>query len=56
MLLNGTVFLTFVLLLLPLRFQLLNAPENCCGLKESQILSVLSDIGMTAALFHDKEI
>lgn len=24
---------------------MLNKPENCCGLKESEVLSLLSDIG-----------
>lgn len=26
--------------------QLLSKPENCCGLKESEVLSLLSDVGM----------
>lgn len=26
-------------------FKVLNKPENCCGLKESEVLSLLSDIG-----------
>ena len=25
---------------------MLNKPENCCGLKESEVLSLLSDIGV----------
>ncbi|KAM6093176.1 inhibitor of nuclear factor kappa-B kinase subunit alpha isoform 1-T1 [Theristicus caerulescens] len=33
--------------------KLLNKPENCCGLKESQILSLLSDIGMELVLAQE---
>ncbi|XP_013921312.1 PREDICTED: inhibitor of nuclear factor kappa-B kinase subunit alpha [Thamnophis sirtalis] len=36
--------------------KLLNAPENCCGLKESQILSVLSDIGSGIQYLHENRI
>jgi inhibitor of nuclear factor kappa-B kinase subunit alpha len=32
--------------------ELLNKPENCCGLKESQILSLLSDIGSGIRYLH----
>lgn len=31
-------------------FQLLSKPENCCGLKESEVLSLLNDVG-TSTLF-----
>lgn len=27
-------------------FQMLSKPENCCGLKESEVLSLLNDVGM----------
>ncbi|KAM3836725.1 inhibitor of nuclear factor kappa-B kinase subunit alpha isoform 1-T1 [Vipera latastei] len=36
--------------------KLLNAPENCCGLKESQVLSVLSDIGSGIQYLHENRI
>nr|XP_056705350.1 inhibitor of nuclear factor kappa-B kinase subunit alpha [Euleptes europaea] len=36
--------------------KLLNKPENCCGLKESQILSVLSDIGSGIQYLHENRI
>uniref|UniRef100_A0A8C9EY06 Inhibitor of nuclear factor kappa-B kinase subunit alpha n=1 Tax=Pavo cristatus TaxID=9049 RepID=A0A8C9EY06_PAVCR len=36
--------------------QLLNKPENCCGLKESQILSLLSDIGSGIQYLHENRI
>lgn len=26
-------------------FQMLSKPENCCGLKESEVLSLLNDVG-----------
>ncbi|KAM6347291.1 inhibitor of nuclear factor kappa-B kinase subunit alpha isoform 7-T8 [Alca torda] len=36
--------------------ELLNKPENCCGLKESQILSLLSDIGSGIQYLHENRI
>ncbi|XP_061490722.1 inhibitor of nuclear factor kappa-B kinase subunit alpha isoform X2 [Rhineura floridana] len=36
--------------------KLLNIPENCCGLKESQILSLLSDIGSGIQYLHENRI
>uniref|UniRef100_A0A670ZSR7 Inhibitor of nuclear factor kappa-B kinase subunit alpha n=1 Tax=Pseudonaja textilis TaxID=8673 RepID=A0A670ZSR7_PSETE len=36
--------------------KLLNAPENCCGLKESQVLSVLSDVGSGIQYLHENRI
>ncbi|KAB1271002.1 Inhibitor of nuclear factor kappa-B kinase subunit alpha [Camelus dromedarius] len=36
--------------------KLLNKPENCCGLKESQILSLLSDIGSGIRYLHVNKI
>jgi serine/threonine protein kinase len=36
--------------------ELLNKPENCCGLKESQILSLLSDIGSGIRYLHENKI
>ncbi|XP_034993605.1 inhibitor of nuclear factor kappa-B kinase subunit alpha [Zootoca vivipara] len=36
--------------------KLLNLPENCCGLKESQILSLLSDIGYGIQYLHENRI
>ncbi|XP_063160687.1 inhibitor of nuclear factor kappa-B kinase subunit alpha [Candoia aspera] len=36
--------------------KLLNTPENCCGLKESQILSLLSDIGSGIQYLHENRI
>ncbi|XP_042648451.1 inhibitor of nuclear factor kappa-B kinase subunit alpha isoform X2 [Tyto alba] len=36
--------------------KLLNKPENCCGLKESQILSLLSDIGSGIQYLHENRI
>lgn len=27
--------------------QMLSKPENCCGLKESEVLSLLNDVGMS---------
>lgn len=36
--------------------KLLNKPENCCGLKESQILSLLSDIGSGIQYLHKNRI
>lgn len=31
-------------------FQMLSKPENCCGLKESEVLSLLNDVG-TSSVF-----
>lgn len=28
-------------------FQMLSKPENCCGLKESEVLSLINDVGMS---------
>ncbi|XP_057268327.1 inhibitor of nuclear factor kappa-B kinase subunit alpha isoform X3 [Pezoporus wallicus] len=36
--------------------KLLNKPDNCCGLKESQILSLLSDIGSGIQYLHENRI
>lgn len=36
--------------------KLLNKPENCCGLKESQVLNILSDIGFGIQYLHDNRI
>ncbi|XP_028936882.1 inhibitor of nuclear factor kappa-B kinase subunit alpha [Ornithorhynchus anatinus] len=36
--------------------KLLNKTENCCGLKESQILSLLSDIGSGIQYLHENRI
>ncbi|XP_068024579.1 inhibitor of nuclear factor kappa-B kinase subunit alpha isoform X2 [Melanerpes formicivorus] len=36
--------------------KLLNKPENCCGLKESQILYLLSDIGSGIQYLHENRI
>ncbi|XP_015275407.1 PREDICTED: inhibitor of nuclear factor kappa-B kinase subunit alpha [Gekko japonicus] len=36
--------------------KLLNKPENCCGLKESQVLSILSDIGSGIQYLHENRI
>ncbi|EMP37935.1 Inhibitor of nuclear factor kappa-B kinase subunit alpha [Chelonia mydas] len=36
--------------------KLLNKPENCCGLKESQILSLLCDIGSGIQYLHENRI
>ncbi|XP_027702126.1 inhibitor of nuclear factor kappa-B kinase subunit alpha isoform X2 [Vombatus ursinus] len=36
--------------------KLLNKPENCCGLKESQVLSLLSDIGSGIQYLHENRI
>nr|KAF6455381.1 component of inhibitor of nuclear factor kappa B kinase complex [Rousettus aegyptiacus] len=36
--------------------KLLNKPENCCGLKESQILSLLNDIGSGIRYLHENKI
>uniref|UniRef100_H3DGJ8 Inhibitor of nuclear factor kappa-B kinase subunit alpha n=1 Tax=Tetraodon nigroviridis TaxID=99883 RepID=H3DGJ8_TETNG len=36
--------------------KILNKPENCCGLKESEVLSLLSDIGSGVQYLHDNKI
>ncbi|KAE8593725.1 hypothetical protein XENTR_v10019287 [Xenopus tropicalis] len=36
--------------------KLLNKPENCCGLKESQVLNLMSDIGSGIQYLHEKRI
>ncbi|XP_076019499.1 inhibitor of nuclear factor kappa-B kinase subunit alpha-like isoform X2 [Genypterus blacodes] len=36
--------------------KVLNKPENCCGLKESEILSLLSDIGAGIQYLHENKI
>uniref|UniRef100_A0A672FC79 Inhibitor of nuclear factor kappa-B kinase subunit alpha n=1 Tax=Salarias fasciatus TaxID=181472 RepID=A0A672FC79_SALFA len=36
--------------------KLLNKPENCCGLKESEVLSLLSDIGSGIQYLHENKI
>ncbi|XP_011601695.1 inhibitor of nuclear factor kappa-B kinase subunit alpha-like isoform X1 [Takifugu rubripes] len=36
--------------------KLLNKPENCCGLKESEVFSLLSDIGSGVQYLHDNKI
>ncbi|XP_063814714.1 inhibitor of nuclear factor kappa-B kinase subunit alpha [Pseudophryne corroboree] len=36
--------------------KLLNKPENCCGLKESQVLNILSDIGSGIQYLHENRI
>ncbi|XP_069836938.1 inhibitor of nuclear factor kappa-B kinase subunit alpha [Dendropsophus ebraccatus] len=36
--------------------KLLNKPENCCGLKESQVLNILSDIGFGIQYLHENRI
>ncbi|XP_045926276.1 inhibitor of nuclear factor kappa-B kinase subunit alpha-like isoform X2 [Micropterus dolomieu] len=38
------------------RYQVLNKPENCCGLKESEILLLLSDIGSGIQYLHENKI
>ena len=30
---------------------MLSKPENCCGLKESEVLSLLNDVGMSSVFF-----
>ncbi len=30
---------------------MLSKPENCCGLKESEVLSLLNDVGMSSVCF-----
>ncbi|KAM4703312.1 inhibitor of nuclear factor kappa-B kinase subunit alpha [Rhinophrynus dorsalis] len=36
--------------------KLLNKPENCCGLKESQVLNLISDIGSGIQYLHENRI
>ncbi|KAM5141252.1 inhibitor of nuclear factor kappa-B kinase subunit alpha [Mantella aurantiaca] len=36
--------------------KLLSKPENCCGLKESQVLNILSDIGLGIQYLHENRI
>lgn len=36
--------------------KVLNKPENCCGLKESKVLSLLSDIGSGIQYLHENKI
>uniref|UniRef100_A0A3B4BJG8 Inhibitor of nuclear factor kappa-B kinase subunit alpha n=1 Tax=Periophthalmus magnuspinnatus TaxID=409849 RepID=A0A3B4BJG8_9GOBI len=36
--------------------KVLNKPENCCGLKESEILSLLKDIGAGIQYLHENKI
>ncbi|XP_072280422.1 inhibitor of nuclear factor kappa-B kinase subunit alpha [Pyxicephalus adspersus] len=36
--------------------KLLSKPENCCGLKESQVLNILSDIGAGIQYLHENRI
>nr|XP_033796145.1 inhibitor of nuclear factor kappa-B kinase subunit alpha isoform X2 [Geotrypetes seraphini] len=36
--------------------KMLNKPENCCGLKESQVLNLLSDIGSGIQYLHENRI
>ncbi|XP_072347733.1 inhibitor of nuclear factor kappa-B kinase subunit alpha [Scyliorhinus torazame] len=36
--------------------KILNKPENCCGLKESQVLSLLQDVGSGIQYLHDNRI
>ncbi|XP_029465433.1 inhibitor of nuclear factor kappa-B kinase subunit alpha isoform X2 [Rhinatrema bivittatum] len=36
--------------------KLLNKPENCCGLKESQVLYLLNDIGSGIQYLHENRI
>uniref|UniRef100_A0A8C4Z3R1 Inhibitor of nuclear factor kappa-B kinase subunit alpha n=1 Tax=Gadus morhua TaxID=8049 RepID=A0A8C4Z3R1_GADMO len=36
--------------------KMLNKPENCCGLKESEVLSLLSDIGSGIRYLHANKI
>ncbi|MEE6524263.1 hypothetical protein FKM82_023639, partial [Ascaphus truei] len=35
---------------------LLNKPENCCGLKESQVLNLMCDIGSGIQYLHENRI
>ncbi|XP_061809812.1 inhibitor of nuclear factor kappa-B kinase subunit alpha-like isoform X2 [Nerophis lumbriciformis] len=36
--------------------KVLNKPENCCGLKESEVLALLSDIGCGIQYLHENKI
>lgn len=36
--------------------KVVNKPENCCGLKESEVLSLLSDIGSGIQYLHENKI
>ncbi|XP_037541229.1 inhibitor of nuclear factor kappa-B kinase subunit alpha [Nematolebias whitei] len=36
--------------------KVLNKPENCCGLKESEVLLLLSDMGSGVQYLHDNKI
>ncbi|KAF7219864.1 inhibitor of nuclear factor kappa-B kinase subunit alpha-like [Nothobranchius furzeri] len=36
--------------------KMLNKPENCCGLKESEVLALLSDIGSGVQYLHENKI
>ncbi|XP_048472265.1 inhibitor of nuclear factor kappa-B kinase subunit alpha [Rhincodon typus] len=36
--------------------KVLNKPENCCGLKESQVLSILQDVGSGIQYLHENRI
>uniref|UniRef100_A0A8C9ZYW0 Inhibitor of nuclear factor kappa-B kinase subunit alpha n=1 Tax=Sander lucioperca TaxID=283035 RepID=A0A8C9ZYW0_SANLU len=36
--------------------KVLNKPENCCGLKESEVLALLSDIGSGIQYLHENKI
>ncbi|XP_015201935.1 inhibitor of nuclear factor kappa-B kinase subunit alpha isoform X2 [Lepisosteus oculatus] len=36
--------------------KMLNKPENCCGLKESEVLSLLSDVGSGIQYLHENKI
>ncbi|KAK0149914.1 Inhibitor of nuclear factor kappa-B kinase subunit alpha [Merluccius polli] len=36
--------------------KMLNKPENCCGLKESEVLSLLSDIGSGIQYLHANKV
>lgn len=36
--------------------KMLNKPENCCGLKESEVLSLLNDVGSGIEYLHENKI
>ncbi|KAM6956334.1 inhibitor of nuclear factor kappa-B kinase subunit alpha-like [Aplochiton taeniatus] len=36
--------------------KMLNKPENCCGLKESEVLSLLNDVGSGIQYLHENQI
>uniref|UniRef100_A0AAX7UTF6 Inhibitor of nuclear factor kappa-B kinase subunit alpha n=1 Tax=Astatotilapia calliptera TaxID=8154 RepID=A0AAX7UTF6_ASTCA len=36
--------------------KVLNKPENCCGLKESEVLALLSDIGSGIQYLHENKV